>query len=110
SPTLLRRLSGATIRLMTTESTFRAIALTNVAVCLPIGIYYRVRSQMTGETLARQEEGILLMVALRVCGGLAWAVCCAYLINPTWMSGSALDLPAWLRWVGAALGLLVVPP
>jgi protein-S-isoprenylcysteine O-methyltransferase Ste14 len=95
---------------MTTEPTFRAIALTNLATCLPIAIYYRVRSQMTGERLARQEEGIVLMVALRVCGGLAWSVFFAYLIDPAWVSWASLDLPVWLRWVGASLGLLVVPP
>ena len=43
---------------MTTESTFRAIALANVAVCLPIGLYFRIRSQATREELARKAEGV----------------------------------------------------
>jgi protein-S-isoprenylcysteine O-methyltransferase Ste14 len=95
---------------MTTESTFRAVAVASIALCLPIGLYYRIKSQATGERLARREEGFLVMVGLRVCGVLAWALFAAYLMNPAWVSWSSLTLPAWSRWAGAALGILVVPP
>ena len=95
---------------MTTESTFRAIAIANIALCLPIGLYYRIKSQAAGERLARREEGVVVMVGLRLCGVLAWSLLAAYLMNPAWVSWSSLALPAWLRWVGATLGLLVVPP
>jgi len=94
---------------MTTESTFRAVAIANIALCLPIGLYYRVKSQASGERLDRREEGILVMVGLRLCGVLAWALFAAYVMNPAWVSWSSLALPAWLRWAGAPLGLLVVP-
>jgi protein-S-isoprenylcysteine O-methyltransferase Ste14 len=106
----MRRLTGAIIRFMSSESIFRAIILTNIAVCLPIGLYHRVQSQATKEKLARQEEGVFILVGLRLCGVLAWAVLAAYLMNPAWVSWSSLALPAWLRWVGAPLGLFVVPP
>jgi len=95
---------------MTTESTFRAVAIANIALYLPIGIYYRIKSQETGQRLARREEGVLVMVGLRLGGVLAWALFAVYLINPAWVSWSSLALPAWLRWAGAPLGLLVVPP
>jgi protein-S-isoprenylcysteine O-methyltransferase Ste14 len=95
---------------MTTESTFRAVAIANIALCLPIGLYYRIKSQARGERLARREEGVLVMVGLRLCGVLAWALFAAYLMNPAWVSWSSLALPAWLRWAGAPFGLLVVPP
>ena len=94
---------------MTTESTFRAIALLNIALCLPIGLYFRIRSQATREKLARKEEGVLILVGLRLCLLLAGAVFAAYLIDPSSVSWSSLQLPHWLRWVGAALGLVVVP-
>jgi protein-S-isoprenylcysteine O-methyltransferase Ste14 len=29
-----------------------------------------------------------------------------YMINPAWMSWSTIDLPNWLRWIGAVLGSL----
>jgi protein-S-isoprenylcysteine O-methyltransferase Ste14 len=95
---------------MSTESTFRAIAIANIALCLPIGLYYRIKSQATGERLARREEGVVVMVGLRLCGVLAWTLFAAYLMNPAWVSWCSLALPAWLRWAGATLGLLVVPP
>jgi protein-S-isoprenylcysteine O-methyltransferase Ste14 len=95
---------------MTTESTFRALAVANIALCLPIGVYFRIKSQATGERLDRTQEGIPIMVGLRLCGLLAWLFLAAYLINPAWVSWCSLTLPSWLRWAGAALGLLVVPP
>ncbi len=56
---------------MTTESTFRAIILANFALCLP-NIYYRIKSQATGEKLDRSQEGIAVLVGLRLLGVLAW--------------------------------------
>jgi protein-S-isoprenylcysteine O-methyltransferase Ste14 len=95
---------------MTPESTFRALAIVNITLFVPIGLYYRIKSQASRERLAREQEGLILMVGLRLCGVLAWAVLIAYLINPAWVAGTSLALPAWLRWAGALLGLLVVPP
>ena len=94
---------------MNTESTFHAISLASITLCLPIGLYYRIRSQATGERLARREEGIVMMVGLRLCGVLTWGMFVIYLMNPDWMSWSSLKLPAGLRWAGVLLGLLVVP-
>jgi protein-S-isoprenylcysteine O-methyltransferase Ste14 len=95
---------------MTTESTFRAIAIANIAVFLPIGVYFRIKSQATKERLDRRKEGIFIMIALRVCGLLAWAVLAAYLINPAWVSWSSFALPDWLRFSGAIIGFFVAPP
>jgi protein-S-isoprenylcysteine O-methyltransferase Ste14 len=95
---------------MITESTFRAVAFANLALCVPIGLYFRIRSQSTGERLDRREEGILMMVGLRLGGLVCGALFAAYLINPPWVSWCSLALPSWLRWAGAFLGLLVVPP
>jgi protein-S-isoprenylcysteine O-methyltransferase Ste14 len=103
-------MSTAGISDMTTESTFRAVAIANIALCLPIGLYYRIKSQASGERLARREESVLVMVGLRLCSVLAFALFAAYLMNPAWVSWSSLTLPTWLRWAGASLGLLVVPP
>ena len=33
----------------------------------------------------------------------------AYLINPRWMRWSSLNLPAWLRWLGAGFGATALP-
>jgi protein-S-isoprenylcysteine O-methyltransferase Ste14 len=95
---------------MTTESTFRAAAIANIALCLPIGLYFRIKSRSRGERLSRRDEGVPVMVGLRASGVLAWALFAAYLMNPAWVSWSSLVLPVWSRWAGAFLGLVVVPP
>lgn len=33
----------------------------------------------------------------------------AFLIRPEWMSWSEMEVPEWVRWVGALLGALAVP-
>jgi protein-S-isoprenylcysteine O-methyltransferase Ste14 len=95
---------------MTDESLFRSLVIISLAAVLPIALYYRIRSQATGEKLARSEEGIAIMVGLRLCGVFAWITLAAYLINPAWLAWSSVALPVWLRWIGAALGVLFVPP
>jgi protein-S-isoprenylcysteine O-methyltransferase Ste14 len=91
------------------EPTFRAIALANVALCLPIGLYFRIRSLATGEKLARKEEGLFILIGLRLCGIAAWIVFAAYMIDPASVARFSLPLPLWLRWSGAAMTLLVPP-
>jgi protein-S-isoprenylcysteine O-methyltransferase Ste14 len=95
---------------MTDQSVFRSVVIINIALTLPIGLYHRIRSQTTGEALARREEGIFIMIGLRLCGLLGWIALAAYLINPSWMAWSSVALSTWLRWIGAFLALIVVPP
>jgi protein-S-isoprenylcysteine O-methyltransferase Ste14 len=95
---------------MTGESVFRAIAITSIVLALPIGVYYRIRSQATRDKLARREEGIFIMIGLRLCGILAGIALAAYLINPSWMGWASVALPTWLRWIGGCLAVFAVPP
>jgi protein-S-isoprenylcysteine O-methyltransferase Ste14 len=94
---------------MTGEFVFRAIAITSIILTLPIGLYHRIRSQATGEKLARREEGIFIMIGLRLCGLFALIALAAYLINPSWMGSYSVVLPTWLRWIGALLAVFGVP-
>jgi protein-S-isoprenylcysteine O-methyltransferase Ste14 len=50
------------------------------------------------------------MIALRLFGLATWVAMLIYMINPRWMAWSSLALPSWLRWIGGAIGVLVVPP
>jgi protein-S-isoprenylcysteine O-methyltransferase Ste14 len=94
---------------MTDEPLFRSIVIMNIALTLPIGLYYRIRSQATGEKLARREEGIFILIGLRLCGLLGWIVLTTYLINPARIAWSSVNLPTGFRWIGAFLGLFVPP-
>ena len=94
---------------MASEQTFRALLILSLALFLPIGLYHRIRAA-SGERLSRRDEGVFVMVALRLFGLVTCAALLSYLINPGWMAWSSLPLPVWLRWAGAALGVWVVPP
>jgi protein-S-isoprenylcysteine O-methyltransferase Ste14 len=95
---------------MTTESTYRAIVLASLVLCVPIGLYHRVRSMATREHLAREQEGLVILVGLRLCGILGWVVVIDYLIDPASVAWASLALPRSLRWLGAAISVLLVPP
>ena len=77
---------------MPNEQSFRALLLLSFALCLPIGVYHRVRSA-SGERLSRRDEGIFVMVTLRLFGLVAWAALAAYMIDPRSMAWSSLPLP-----------------
>ena len=78
---------------------------------LPIGIYHRLKSQATRETLDRRQEGLFILATLRPMGAVFWIGLIAWMVDPGWMSGPQC-LPVWLRWTGVgvialACGLLV---
>jgi protein-S-isoprenylcysteine O-methyltransferase Ste14 len=94
---------------MSDESTFRTLVFASIAITVPIGLYYRIKSHATGESLARREEGLFCLIGLRLCGVVCWVLFATYLINPTSMSWSSLAIPQWLRWTGAPVALVIVP-
>ncbi len=97
---------------MTDEQVFRLILIAGFVAIMPAGTYYRVKSQATGESLDRRQEGIFVLVTLRPLGIATMVGLIAYMINPAWMAWSAMPLPAWLRWagvpVGAVAGTLII--
>ncbi len=92
---------------MTIENISRLMLLAIIALFMPIGLYYRFRS-FTGERLSRRDEGLFVMVALRLAGLGFWLGLLAYLINPAWVNWSEVPLPGYLRWSGFPLGTLAV--
>jgi protein-S-isoprenylcysteine O-methyltransferase Ste14 len=89
---------------MADEQTFRTILIISSLMVFPVAIYHRVRSQLTGESLDRWQEGRFILFTLRPIGMATMLGLLAYMINPEWMAWSAMRLPAWLRWTGIALG------
>jgi protein-S-isoprenylcysteine O-methyltransferase Ste14 len=91
---------------MTDDNTFRTILIAAFVVLIPIGLYHRVKSQATGEKLDRRQEGLFILVSLRLLG-LAGAVgFITYLVSPATMTWAAVPVPEWMRWIGVALGSL----
>jgi protein-S-isoprenylcysteine O-methyltransferase Ste14 len=90
---------------MSEDLRFRNLLLTGFVILLPIGLYYRLRSR-TDEKLDRMREGVVIMIMLRLFGLAAMGSFVAYLIDPAWMTWSAVRLPTCLRWAGIGLALL----
>jgi protein-S-isoprenylcysteine O-methyltransferase Ste14 len=89
---------------MTDENTFRFILVAAFVVLMPIGMYHRVKSQSTGEKLDRRQEGLFILVTLRLLG-LAGAIgFITYVVNPARMAWAAMPVPEWLRWIGVGIG------
>ena len=96
---------------MSDDQLFRLILLAGFFIFMPIGIYHRLQAR-TGEKLDRRQEGLFIMITLRLVGVAGVAGLIAYLINPACMAWAAVPLPGWLRWTGVGLafiaGLLLV--
>ena len=91
---------------MNDDQMFRIVLMSGALILLPIMVYHRVKSQATGETLDRWKEGHFILFTLRPVGVAAMLGLLAFVINPTWMEWSSVQLPAWLRWSGVALGVV----
>jgi protein-S-isoprenylcysteine O-methyltransferase Ste14 len=89
---------------MSDDQTFRIVLAVGMAIFMPIGIYWRVLSQRTGEKLDRRQEGWPILLTLRPLGIAAMVAIIAFVISPTSMAWSSVPLPAWLRWTGVAIG------
>jgi protein-S-isoprenylcysteine O-methyltransferase Ste14 len=85
------------------DHTFRAVLIVFLAVVMPIGMYHRIKSQMTREPLDRRQEGLFILSTLRPMGAIFWFALFAWVINPSWMSWSSVTLPAWTRWIGVVV-------
>ena len=93
------------------DNTFRFWLLIVCAVFLPFAIYGRLRS-LTDERLDRWQEGALILFGLRLSAAATFIVGLAWMLEPSRIRWSALDLPVWLRWLGigcaAGAGSLVL--
>jgi protein-S-isoprenylcysteine O-methyltransferase Ste14 len=97
---------------MNHDHTLRAVLFVVFLVVLPIGLYHRLKSQATRETLDRRQEGLFILATLRPVGAVFWIGLFAWMVDPGWMGWSSVSLPVWLRWTGVgvvamACGLLV---
>jgi protein-S-isoprenylcysteine O-methyltransferase Ste14 len=88
---------------MDLDATFRPVVIAGFLTIIAIAAPFRIRSQSTGESLDRRQEGIVTMVALRLAGLVLWGSVIAYMISPASMSWSSMPLGPALRWSGLAL-------
>ena len=89
---------------MTPDQMFQPFVIGGFLIIIMIVLPYRLRSQATGEQLDRTQEGIPMMVTLRLAGLVLWLSVFTFMVDPARMAWAALPLPQSLRWAGAILG------
>lgn len=88
---------------------FRGILLIVFVANLGISAYFRWKARQGGEAIARGAESAVLIVLRLVFALPLFLSILAYLIHPAWMAWAAVPMPEAVRWVGAVLGLALVP-
>jgi protein-S-isoprenylcysteine O-methyltransferase Ste14 len=91
------------------EDIFRLLAAIILIAGLGISVFYRSKADKeSGERVSWKDEGIVMILLLRLGGLLIWFSIIGYLIYPPLLAGSKVGLPDWARWVGVGLGLFCV--
>ena len=91
------------------DATFRPYVVAGFFLVILIALPFRIKSQATHEKLDRTQEGVAMMIGLRLAGLVLWAGAIAFMIDPASMAWSSLPLPAWGRWAGVAMTLVTIP-
>lgn len=92
------------------DTIFRLLILGLMVTALGISAYFRRKAQRKGgDKIDRTQEGVPLMIVLRVAGLAVWLSVLAYVMNPDWLAFAALPIPDALRWFGLALSLSALP-
>jgi protein-S-isoprenylcysteine O-methyltransferase Ste14 len=87
----------------------RLWALIVLLTSVTISGYYRARARKLSGTIERRREGGLVLAA-RAAGGLgAFVAILLHAIVPQVMGWAAFAAPLRIRWIGALLGLFVIP-
>ena len=96
---------------MSTDSLFRIAFWSVFGGMVFMQAYFASRVRQAGERVAaggkaieREGWGCAVVRAIRSISLIAFLV--LYAINPPWLGVLSVPLPDWLRWVGAALGVV----
>ena len=94
---------------MNSEPMIRYILIILFMIGLAVSIYFRRKAQVTsGDKIDRHQEGDITMIALRIGGILTWLTILAYMIYPPLVKWASIQLPDWIRWIGAGMGMIAV--
>ena len=71
---------------MDDDQPFRLALIAGSLMVFPVMAYHRVKSQATGESLDRWQEGPFILFTLRPIGVAAMLGLLAFMIDPAWMA------------------------
>ena len=92
---------------MEIETLFRLIFLALFFSTLSISIYFRRKAFKSGGKISNKDASSTHFIIFRIAVFFVMlSIVVLYMVNPAWFSWSYVQLPGYLRWIGAALGLL----
>lgn len=91
---------------MNLDAVFRPYVIAGFFLVILIALPFRIRSQATREKLDRRQEGVAMMIVLRLGGVAVWGGVIAFMIDPALMAWSSIPLPPGARWTGVTLTIL----
>src|SRR3954463_3012454 len=91
---------------MNDDDVFRIVLILGFVTVLPVAVYHRVRAHGGGEKLDRRQEGLPLLVSIRLLGVAGMAGLLAFVIPPPLRAWSSMPLPVPLRWAGVGLAVV----
>lgn len=94
---------------MTDASLLRWIFLFVFVGLFLISGYYRRRARQSGEAIARQSEGGFFLLVRMLVAAPLYLSYLAYIVNPRWMGWASFEVPLWLRWLAAVVGVGMLP-
>ena len=87
---------------------FRWLLVLVLVLNLAISGYHRSRAR-SEETISRLAEPLGLRLLRAMLAVPALLLMIAFVIHPPWIAWSAVAVPAWGRWFGVCVGLVVAP-
>ncbi|GAB4428983.1 MAG: hypothetical protein OHK0015_12400 [Chloroflexi bacterium OHK40] len=87
---------------------YRGLTLGILSLVFGISATFRRRADRVGGAL-QGENGLRLVVVLRLLSLVVLLPLLGYLINPVWVAWARLYLPSWTRWLGAAGMIIAIP-
>jgi protein-S-isoprenylcysteine O-methyltransferase Ste14 len=91
---------------MNDDKIFRLILIVGLVAILPVAVSHRVKAHWGGEKLDRRQEGLFLLISIRLLGVMWMAGLLAFLIDPSLMAWSSVPMPVQLRWIGVGLDIV----
>ena len=91
---------------MPSDFAFRVALAVTLIPALGFGVYFRRRSS-TGEKLDRRQEGLPILIVLRLSGLTLWIAIFWWIFDPRALDWARLPVPEWLRWLGIPLFIAV---
>jgi protein-S-isoprenylcysteine O-methyltransferase Ste14 len=89
------------------DNIFRIFAAIIFITSIFISGYFRRKADKdTGEKVSLKDEGIVMILFLRVGGLILWFSMIGYLIYPPILAWSKVGLPEWMRWIGVWIGFI----